>query len=148
MKKMSRTLAGMKIFSFVVFTAFVTMIALCINPGTDVTQDDKLIFDFVLGLCMLFVYIYWFYKLNRQISALQLSTRALDSENKKTIWQAFWFIISMITFCAGRFLVLIGMLHSLFEVLFVKNLALLLIDLGPIGYMVYCHIRMFKRAHI
>ena len=54
----------------------------------------------------------------------------------------------MLCFFVVRFLVLVKTINTSFGYYFAENLSLVVIDLFPVGYMVYCHRRMFSRESI
>jgi hypothetical protein len=94
------------------------------------------------------VYCFWFFKVLKQIKLLRGSALGLRSEHRKILWQALYFILSMLCFFVVRLLVLMKTINTEFELYLAENFSLVVIDLFPVGYMVYCHRRMFSREAI
>ena len=54
----------------------------------------------------------------------------------------------MLGFFLYRLFILTGVIATTYNLAVYDNVSLVVIDLSPVGYMVYCHRRMFRRETI
>ena len=56
-----------------------------------------------------------------------------------------YYVVSLVCFTGSRFIIVTSLVTGLYAILEIQAALFIVVDLMPIVYMVYCHVRMFKR---
>ena len=73
---------------------------------------------------------------------------ALLPEYKKMKLQSAYFILSMSVFYAAHMVILIKQITDIYDVLMILLGTSIFTDLMPMGYVIYCHRRSFRRVQL
>lgn len=62
----------------------------------------------------------------------------------KLKWQTLYYMISLVSFSISRLIILILQVKDIYTIVEIQAALFVLVDMMPLVYMTYCHIKMFK----
>lgn len=62
----------------------------------------------------------------------------------KLKWQTLYYMISLVSFSISHFIILILQVNDIYTIVEIQAALFVLVDMMPLVYMTYCHIKMFK----
>ena len=130
--------------SIVLVTAAIEVLSLLKMEGFTI-QTVLVYYAFLLPVIFGF-YIYSIAVLFKTMNHKQ--NPALLPEYKKMKWQSAYFVLSMSVFYTAHMVILIKQITEIYDVLLILLGTSIVTDLMPMGYVIYCHRRSFRRVQL